>query len=204
MQAEWCLGMSLVKETRKALLELFPEQAAAEEEQAAAALKEIAEEPEAMEPASAEEDSAEETAEEAVEEEPITSGVIECSYSETGVNLDVLVAPDQVEQAAEILKDAGFFLEAVTGVDWIKEDQLEVIYDYNHSGNELCRVMVRARISRSEPAIATISEIHPGANWHERETHDFFGIKFQGHPCLEPLLLPEDADFHPLLKDFTP
>jgi NADH-quinone oxidoreductase subunit C len=44
--------------------------------------------------------------------------------------------------------------------------------------------------------------VFPGANWHERETHDFFGIVFLGHPDLSPLLLPEDADFHPLRKDF--
>ena len=49
----------------------------------------------------------------------------------------------------------------------------------------------------------TISPVFPGANWHERETHDFFGIVFRGHPNLEPLLLPEDATYHPLRKDFT-
>jgi len=50
--------------------------------------------------------------------------------------------------------------------------------------------------------VPTISAVFPGANWHERETHDFFGIRFAGHPNLIPLLLPEDADYHPLRKDF--
>jgi len=50
--------------------------------------------------------------------------------------------------------------------------------------------------------LPTISSVHPGANWHERETHDFFGVQFTGHPDMSPLLLPEDADFHPLRKDF--
>jgi NADH-quinone oxidoreductase subunit C len=50
--------------------------------------------------------------------------------------------------------------------------------------------------------VPTISHVHPGANWHERESHDFFGIIFTGHPGLLPLLLPEDADFHPLRKDY--
>lgn len=81
-------------------------------------------------------------------------------------------------------------------------DKLEVVYDYNYTGGELCRVVVRCRLERDNPEIPTISEVVPGANWHERETHDFFGIKFKGHPDLSPLLLPEDADFHPLLKDF--
>jgi NADH-quinone oxidoreductase subunit C len=44
--------------------------------------------------------------------------------------------------------------------------------------------------------------VYPGADWYEREVYDLFGIKFAGHPNLKRLLLPEDADFHPLLKDF--
>ena len=79
---------------------------------------------------------------------------------------------------------------------------MEVIYDYFHPVNGL-RVAVRARIARERPEIPTISEVFPGANWHERETHDFFGIRFTGHPNLTPLLLPEDAVYHPLLKDFS-
>jgi NADH-quinone oxidoreductase subunit C len=51
--------------------------------------------------------------------------------------------------------------------------------------------------------LPTLSAIYPGADWHERETHDFFGVIFSGHPDLTPLLLPEDADFHPLRKDFA-
>jgi NADH-quinone oxidoreductase subunit C len=50
----------------------------------------------------------------------------------------------------------------------------------------------------------TISDVVPSANWHERETHDFYGIKFSGHPHLIPILLPEDSVIHPLLKDFKP
>jgi NADH-quinone oxidoreductase subunit C len=63
--------------------------------------------------------------------------------------------------------------------------------------------VIRTRIRRDNPEIPTISPVFPGANWHERETHDFFGIRFSGHPDLTPLLLPEDADYHPLRKDFT-
>ena len=44
------------------------------------------------------------------------------------------------------------------------------------------RVVVRARIPRDNPGIATIQNVFPGANWHERETHDFFGIRFLDTP----------------------
>ncbi len=124
-------------------------------------------------------------------------------YKEKGFVLDVQVAPEGVVAAAETLSAEGFFLEAITGVDWIDDNQLEAVYDYNHMAS-FCRVVVRTRCDRATPEVPTISEVYPGADWHERETHDFFGIKFLGHPNLEPLLLPEDADFHPLLKDFKP
>lgn len=80
-------------------------------------------------------------------------------------------------------------------------EEMEVVYDFNHFG-DFCRVVIRTRVPRETPEVPTISHVYPGANWHERETHDFFGIKFSGHPDLSPLLLPEDADFHPLKKDF--
>ncbi|MBW2506645.1 MAG: NADH-quinone oxidoreductase subunit C [Deltaproteobacteria bacterium] len=115
--------------------------------------------------------------------------------------MDVALPPEKVVAAAEILNRQGFFIEAVTGVDWIADQELEVVYDFNHF-DELCRVVIRARLDRNKAEIQTISHIYQGADWHERETHDFFGIVFTGHPNLEPLLLPEDADFHPLLKDF--
>ena len=80
---------------------------------------------------------------------------------------------------------------------------MEVVYDYLHF-RAPWRVAVRTRIPRERPELPTISEVFPGANWYERETHDFFGIRFLGHPDLSPFLLPEDADFHPLRKDFRP
>jgi NADH-quinone oxidoreductase subunit C len=87
-------------------------------------------------------------------------------------------------------------------VDWLGQGQMEVVYDYFHSSRGV-RAVVRARIPRENPEIPTLSQVFPGANWHERETHDFFGIRFLGHPDLSPFLLPEDADYHPLRKDFT-
>ena len=136
-------------------------------------------------------------------EEPPPIGPQETDYQVKGYHLDAALPPEKVVAAAEILSKQGFFIEAVTGVDWIDDGQMEVVYDFNHF-DELCRVVIRSRLDRDNPEVPTISHIYQGANWHERETHDFFGIKFIGHPDLSPLLLPEDADFHPLRKDFTP
>lgn len=213
--------MSIIYDTKWALLALFPEQAEqekireeearikAEQEalKAAEEEEEVPEEEEQKEAEAAEEEKAEEKAKPAKKEKPEpppprTFGLLETDYKARGANLDVFCPPEQVVEVARILDAAGFFIETVSGVDWIKEDQMEVIYDYSIAADVPCRVVARTRVPRSEPVVPTISDIFPGANWHERETHEFFGIRFEGHPYLVPLLLPEDADFHPLRKDF--
>jgi NADH-quinone oxidoreductase subunit C len=123
-------------------------------------------------------------------------------YAAKGYHAEAIVAPDQVVFAAQQLDKEGLSLDTITGVDWMAEGQMELVYDYFHPAKAL-RVVVRTRIPRDNPEIATIQKIFPGANWHERETHDFFGIRFLGHPNLTPFLLPEDATYHPLRKDFT-
>ena len=123
-------------------------------------------------------------------------------YNLKGYHLEAAVQPGQVVLAAQQLDSEGFSLDTITGVDWLGQGQMEVVYDYFHPTRGL-RSVVRARIPRENPEIPTISQVFPGANWHERETHDFFGIRFLGHPDLSPFLLPEDATFHPLRKDFT-
>ena len=123
-------------------------------------------------------------------------------YAAKGYHVEATVVPDQVVFAAEQLDKEGLALDTITGVDWMAEGQMEVVYDYFHPAKAL-RVVVRTRIPRGNPEIATILKVFPGANWHERETHDFFGIRFLGHPNLTPFLLPEDADYHPLRKDFA-
>ena len=130
------------------------------------------------------------------------NGILEQDYHARGFHLDVQLEPDQLIKAVRIIYDLGYYLESITGVDWIKQDQLEVVYDFSRYDFDLCRTVVRTRVPRTEPHLPTITPIYTGASWHERETHDFFGIVFDGHPHLVPLLLPEDADFHPLLKDF--
>jgi len=123
-------------------------------------------------------------------------------YGFRGVHVEATVTPDRVVEAAQQLDKEGFSLDTITGVDWMAAGQMEVVYDYFHSDKPI-RAVVRTRVPRGNPEVPTISNVFPGANWHERETHDFFGIRFAGHPDLSPFLLPEDATYHPLRKDFT-
>ena len=134
---------------------------------------------------------------------PAVPVIVESARGSGPSVLDVTVPPERIVDATRILDEAKFMLEAVGGIDWLAQQQIEIAYDYTDVASGR-RVVVRTRVPRAAPELPTISGVYPGANWHERETHDFFGVVFTGHPDLSPLLLPEDATFHPLRKDFAP
>ena len=119
-----------------------------------------------------------------------------------GYHLDASVHASEVVAVAEALDRNGFTIDCITGVDWMAAGDMEVVYDFFHWAVPL-HVVFRTRLPRANPEVPTISTVFPGANWHERETHEFLGIRFLGHPNLTPLLLPEDALYHPLRKDFA-
>ncbi|WP_181797904.1 NADH-quinone oxidoreductase subunit C, partial [Streptomyces sp. WELS2] len=65
------------------------------------------------------------------------------------------------------------------------------------------RLLVRTTVPHEAPALPSATGVYAGATWHERETHEMFGVVFEGHPGLEHLLLPENFEGHPLRKDFV-
>ena len=65
-------------------------------------------------------------------------------------------------------------------------------------------VLLRTSVPQDNAAVPSIVDIYPGAAWHERETHEMFGVDFPGHPGgLRPLLLPPEFEGHPLRKEFV-
>ncbi|MET7383184.1 NADH-quinone oxidoreductase subunit C [Streptomyces sp. NPDC005526] len=65
------------------------------------------------------------------------------------------------------------------------------------------RLLLRTTVPHEAPALATAVDVYAGAAWHERETHEMFGVVFEGHPALDHLLLPESFEGNPLRKDFV-
>lgn len=65
------------------------------------------------------------------------------------------------------------------------------------------RLLVRTTVPHESPALPTAVAVYAGAAWHERETHEMFGVVFEDHPALDHLLLPEGFEGHPLRKDFV-
>ncbi|MFG3195475.1 NADH-quinone oxidoreductase subunit C [Streptomyces sp. NPDC048208] len=65
------------------------------------------------------------------------------------------------------------------------------------------RLLVRTTVPHAAPVLPSAVGVYAGAAWHERETHEMFGVDFTGHPALDHLLLPENFEGHPLRKDFV-
>ncbi|MBU6536593.1 NADH-quinone oxidoreductase subunit C, partial [Streptomyces mayonensis] len=65
------------------------------------------------------------------------------------------------------------------------------------------RLLLRTTVPHDAPLLPTAVAVYAGAAWHERETHEMFGIVFEDHPALDHLLLPEGFEGHPLRKDFV-
>jgi NADH-quinone oxidoreductase subunit C len=68
--------------------------------------------------------------------------------------------------------------------------------------SRLARVRLRTSVSGPQPVIESLVPVWPGANWLEREIFDLFGIRFEGHPDLRRILLPEEFEGFPLRRDF--
>lgn len=145
--------------------------------------------------------SAEANAPEPTEPAPAPAPVRLTERAALGYDLDAALPPAAVKAAVAAVDRAGFAMDAITGVDWPDQEEIELIYDFCHFTTG-ARVVLRTRLDRARPVIETVSDVFPGANWHEREAAEFFGIDFTGHPNLIHLLLPEDFEGYPLRKDF--
>jgi len=93
------------------------------------------------------------------------------------------------------------FLTDLTAVHYPEKNQLAVVY-HLHSMVSGIRVRLKVFIHENEPTIATASTLWNSANWMERETYDFFGIKFEGHPDLRRILNMDDLGVYPMLKQY--
>jgi len=113
------------------------------------------------------------------------------------------VPPERWSEAVRVARDelgCGYF-------DWLSavDEEAEGFSVVAHLWSVSSRygVLLRTRLPRTDPRIASIVELFPGASWHERETYEMFGVIFDGHPELKSLLLPPEFEGHPLRKEFV-
>ncbi len=118
--------------------------------------------------------------------------------------VSVIVQPEELLGTLERLRDdpelSFDFLASVTATDWPEATpRFWVAYEL-YSIENAHRLRVKVGLPAEDPRIPTVVPLFPGADWHERETYDFFGITFEGHPDLRRLLLPEGWEGFPLRK----
>ena len=108
---------------------------------------------------------------------------------------------DSILKLCTFLKDALNFehCSCVSGVD--RMDRFQVVYHITSYVNKIT-IEIVVDLPRDNPEVDSITPLWGGANWHEREAYDMFGIIFKNHPKLERILLDEDVQFFPMRKDF--
>ncbi|MBK9285636.1 MAG: NADH-quinone oxidoreductase subunit C [Sphingobacteriaceae bacterium] len=117
----------------------------------------------------------------------------------------ITVKKETIHEVLSILKnDETFnfhFLTDLTGIQTADEKQLGVIY-HLHNMPKNIRVRVKTFMPIDKPEIPTATDLWDGANWMERETFDFYGVRFKGHPNLKRILNVDEMDIFPLRKEF--
>jgi NADH-quinone oxidoreductase subunit C len=124
--------------------------------------------------------------------------------------LTIVVPGERLVEVARLLRDhedAAYELPlCVTAVDWPDREpevpRFDVVYQLRSlRHNDVVRLVVR--VSEADPTVPTLEGVFAGMDWHERETYDLLGIRFDGHHDLRRILLPDDWEGHPLRKDYA-
>ena len=112
------------------------------------------------------------------------------------------VPPASWRDAVRAARDDGFdFFDWLSAVDELADGFDVVVHLWSTTGRH--GLLLRTRVPREAASVASVVDLYPGAAWHERETYEMFGIGFDGHGELKPLLLPPEFEGHPLRKEFV-
>jgi len=119
--------------------------------------------------------------------------------------LTVETTKDVIIEVLGFLKESagtGFnYLTDITAVHYPERNQIAVVY-HLHNMVDKIRIRIKVYVHEQTPTIPTATVLWNGANWMERETYDFFGIKFEGHPDLRRILNMDELNVHPMLKQY--
>lgn len=126
--------------------------------------------------------------------------------SETYGMLSIEIKKEDIKKVIHHLKDSSLaftFLTDICGIHHpeLPEKELGVIY-HLHNLVENRRVRLKTFMPRENAEVDTLTDLFAGANWMERETFDFYGIKFKGHPDLRIILNDPEMGYHPMLKEY--
>ncbi len=110
---------------------------------------------------------------------------------------------NEIHSVLSFVRSQGFRqLSILTCVDWIKEDKFQLVFIVFNWEMGL-RLQIRTKIDRKKPKFNTVTAIYPGAQYYERDVHEFFGVEFVGNEnSYKQLFLENWDDMPPLRKDF--
>ena len=117
--------------------------------------------------------------------------------------LTLTIAAEEIRAAAATMQTAGYnFMDDLTAVDWFPSSpRFQVSYHLlSHTVKEYIRL--RVLLDEANPSVASITPVWPSANYYEREVFDLFGIRFEGHPNMRRIMMPDEWVGHPLRKDY--
>jgi NADH-quinone oxidoreductase subunit C len=112
------------------------------------------------------------------------------------------VAPERVRDVLELLKQDFEWLMSVHGCDYLPDEPRLGVHYQLLSRERLERLNVKTRLGVDDPKLPSVVDLFPSANFQEREVFDFFGVRFEGHPDLRRILMPEDYEGFPQRRDF--
>lgn len=120
--------------------------------------------------------------------------------------LTVEIRKEDIKKVIHHLRDSSLqynFLTDICGIHYpdTPEKELGVIY-HMHNMRDNLRIRLKTFMSREKAEVDSLTDLFAAANWMERETFDFYGIKFKGHPDLRVILNMEDMGYHPMLKEY--
>jgi NADH-quinone oxidoreductase subunit C len=121
--------------------------------------------------------------------------------------LTLHIRPERIAEVCRVMRDdpaLRFELcSSVSGVDYLATDhrRLHVVYQLT-SMTYRRRVRLEAAVTAEDPRLPSVTSVYPTADWQERETYDFFGVVFEGHPALTRILMPDDWEGYPQRKDY--
>ncbi len=128
------------------------------------------------------------------------------SHSEPYGMLTLTIKKSDIKKVVHYLKDSSLeinFLTDICGIHYPDDPQNELGVIYHlHNMKENFRIRLKAFTKKEGASFDTLTDLYAGANWMERETYDFFGIDFVGHPDLRVILNMEDLGYHPMLKEY--
>lgn len=116
----------------------------------------------------------------------------------------VFVEKERIADVVRFLKDEQQFayLSDVGGVDrFTDDDRFEVFYNLV-SFQQRKRIRLKVRVDEGDLTVPTITNVYRAANWNEREVYDMLGIRFDGHPDMRRMFMPEDFEYYPQRKEF--